>query len=76
MSFPEEGSCFPDNGGRRTGIERRHFSYSAHIPERRSGQERRSGKDRRSGADRRKTDVSFVESERREGKDRRASFAQ
>lgn len=75
MSFPEEGSCFPDNGGRRTGIERRHFSYSAHIPERRSGEDRRSGKDRRSGVDRRTPNSSFTGSERREGKDRRAFFA-
>ena len=37
----------PDNGGRRSGIDRREFSYNAHIPERRSGKERRSGVDRR-----------------------------
>ena len=37
-----------DNGGRRSGIERRLFSYTIHIPERRSGKERRSGVDRRS----------------------------
>ena len=36
-----------DNGGRRTGIDRRQFSYTAHIPERRSDKERRSGFDRR-----------------------------
>ncbi|MDX2497410.1 MAG: hypothetical protein QNL11_05855 [Desulfobacterales bacterium] len=36
-----------DNGGRRLGIDRRHFYYTAHIPERRSGKERRSGLDRR-----------------------------
>lgn len=36
-----------DNGGRRSGIERRLFSYTIHIPERRSGKERRSGVDRR-----------------------------
>ena len=38
-----------DNGGRRSGIERRRFSYSGHIPERRSGVDRRCGKDRRDG---------------------------
>ncbi len=38
-----------DNGGRRSGVERRRYSYSSHIPERRSGEERRSGKDRRDG---------------------------
>ena len=37
----------PDNGARRSGIERRQLSYTAHIPERRSGKERRSGLDRR-----------------------------
>jgi hypothetical protein len=36
-----------DKGGRRCGIERRTFSYTCHIPERRSGLERRSGADRR-----------------------------
>jgi hypothetical protein len=37
----------PDNGGRRSGIDRGQLSYTAHIPERRSGKERRSGYDRR-----------------------------
>ena len=36
-----------DNGGRRSGIGRRQFSYSGHIPERRFGKDRRNGKDRR-----------------------------
>jgi len=36
-----------DKGGRRTGIERRQFSYSLYIPERRMGQERRQDQDRR-----------------------------
>ncbi len=36
-----------DNGGRRSGIDRRRFSYSLHTPERRSGLDRRSGIDRR-----------------------------
>ena len=36
-----------DNGGRRSGGDRRSYSYSVHLPERRSGQDRRSGKDRR-----------------------------
>ena len=36
-----------NNGGRRSGIERREFSYYVHIPERRSGKDRRSGLDRR-----------------------------
>lgn len=36
-----------DNGGRRLGIDRRQFSYSVHIPERRLGGDRRCGADRR-----------------------------
>jgi hypothetical protein len=38
---------FHDNQGRRSGINRRHFSYTLHLPERRGGKERRSGLDRR-----------------------------
>jgi len=37
-----------DNGGRRSGADRRVFSYAIHIPEKRSGYDRRSGSDRRS----------------------------
>ena len=47
-----------DGGGRRTGLERRRFSYASHIPERRSGEDRRQAVDRR----------EFVE--RRSGKER------
>jgi hypothetical protein len=36
-----------DNGGRRLGMERRRFLYSAHIPERRTIKDRRNGEDRR-----------------------------
>ena len=36
-----------DNGGRRSGGDRRNYSYSLHIPERRKGNDRREGKDRR-----------------------------
>ena len=36
-----------DNGGRRSGIDRRQFSYAIHIPERRTGEDRRDGADRR-----------------------------
>jgi hypothetical protein len=32
----------PWNGDKRSGIERRRFSYNAHIPERRSGLDRRT----------------------------------
>jgi hypothetical protein len=38
-----------NNGGRRSGIERRKIVYTIHIPERRSGNDRRLGKDRRNG---------------------------
>jgi len=38
-----------DNGGRRCGGDRRNYSYTVHIPERRTGEERRSGEDRRKG---------------------------
>jgi len=37
----------------RSDTDRRNFSYSAHIPERRCGRDRRAHKDRRSGTDRR-----------------------
>ncbi len=36
-----------DNGGRRSGEDRREFTYSDHTPERRSFKDRRSGFDRR-----------------------------
>jgi hypothetical protein len=36
-----------DNGGRRSGIDRRRFSYAVHIPERRSSVDRRKGLDKR-----------------------------
>jgi len=36
-----------DNGGRRSGIDRRVFTYAIHIPERRSEADRRCGMDRR-----------------------------
>ncbi len=36
-----------DNGGRRSGGDRRNYSYTLHIPERRSGLDRRTGSDRR-----------------------------
>ena len=37
----------PDNGGRRSGIERREFSFNSHIPEQKCGKEKRNGLDRR-----------------------------
>ena len=38
-----------DNGGSRSGVERRQIDYTESIPERRSGKERRKGFDRRMG---------------------------
>ena len=38
---------FVDNGGRRSGVDRRQYSYTTHVPERRSVKDRRNGKDRR-----------------------------
>ena len=38
---------FLDNGGRRSGADRRNYSYTLHIPEIRKGKDRRSGDDRR-----------------------------
>ena len=63
-----------DNGGRRSGIERRRFSYAEHIPERRSEEDRRISDDRRSGVDRRSGEerrIAWAFGERRSGKDRR-----
>jgi len=42
-----------NTGERRLGIDRRQFSYTDYVPERRSSKERRKGFDRRSGFDRR-----------------------
>ena len=36
-----------DNHGRRSGGDRRNYSYTLHIPERRKGKDRRDGDDRR-----------------------------
>ena len=42
-----------DNGGRRSDVDRRQFSYTDHIPDRRFRQDRRSSIDRRNGGERR-----------------------
>ena len=52
-----------DKCDRREGVDRRHYSYSIHIPERRSGRDRRIIKDRRN-------DLGF----RREKLERRNCF--
>ena len=67
--FPKTAT--KDNGGRRLGADRREYSYSAHLPERRSGLDRRSGFDRRSGIDRRRPLGAVAAIERRSGKERR-----
>lgn len=58
-----------DKGCRRSGMDRRQFSYDAHIPERRYGQDRRGGKDWRNGF------VCQTNQERESGIERRAAFA-
>jgi hypothetical protein len=66
-----------NKGGRRTGKDRRQFSFASLDTERRLGKERRSGPDRRtdterrSGADRRKG--THRGKERRRGMERRIS---
>ena len=65
---------FRDNGGRRSGVDRRQFSYTGHIPERRAGEDRRSRVDRRYGEDRRNGNDKTVEINRRSGLERRAAF--
>ena len=45
MSDYRQKSIHLDKDSRRFGIERRVFSYSAYIPERRSGQDRRGARD-------------------------------
>ena len=44
---PEPLMAFSLNSDRRIGGDRRAFSYSMHIPERRNGKDRRCGRDRR-----------------------------
>jgi hypothetical protein len=65
-----------DYGGRRSGIDRRYFSYSNHIPERRLGNDRRSNQERRTRLDRRHQNIDLSNSlnEHREGADRRSSW--
>ena len=46
-SIPERVQVVRTLFKRRSGIERRCFSYAAHIPERRSGRDRRVSDDRR-----------------------------
>jgi hypothetical protein len=53
MSISETVIALVDNGGRRLGIDRRQFSYTSHIPNRRLNEDRRIETDRRGVEDRR-----------------------
>ncbi len=72
-----------DNGGRRLGVDSRQFSYTDHIPDRRTDNERRNGIDRRSGKDRRSGELTKTKmaeykrkgKDRRNGLERRAAFS-
>ena len=83
MSIASAVLVILDCGGRRSGIDRRQFSYTEHIPARRSNKERRSKPERRNGLDRRKIEGSMkiIKLAERKNKDRRccierrASFA-
>jgi hypothetical protein len=47
MNFLKNDEVIKDNGESRIGLERRQFSYTAYIPERRSGRDRRKSLERR-----------------------------
>ncbi len=47
MSEKGQNATSTDNGGRRSGGDRRKYSYTLYVPERRSGKDRRDSKDRR-----------------------------
>ena len=47
MNFLKNDVVIKDNGESRIGLERRQFSYTAYIPERRSGRDRRKSLERR-----------------------------
>jgi hypothetical protein len=47
MIEKKQNGISTDNGGRRSGGDRRTYSYTLHVPERRSGDERRESEDRR-----------------------------
>ena len=47
MSFPDSEPVITDNGGTRSGRDRRKLSVINRVPERRRIEDRRSGQDRR-----------------------------
>ena len=49
MDIPVDGLEINDNGGTRSGRDRRKLTMITRNPERRTGRERRSGIDRRNG---------------------------
>ncbi len=64
MSGLDNLIAFIDNGGTRSGSERRRFAEAEYMPE------RRMRYDRRSGADRRRS----LNKKRKQGKERRTVF--
>ena len=75
MNIKAMATLIIDNGGRRLGVDRRQFSYTNHIPDRRRGNDRRTGLDRRDNIDRRSRKVIKIKNGKdlRKGKDRRSS---
>ena len=79
MSIQTVALALIDNGGRRFGSDRRKFSYTAHIPNKRTIEDRRSGIDRRNGSNRRSGQIISKKIQRadndlREGIDRRSGL--
>jgi len=64
MSGLDNLIAFIDNGGTRSGSERRHDAKNDDIPERRTRYDRRSGADRR----------RILNEKRKKGKERRTVF--
>ena len=75
MNITAMAVLLTDNGGRRLGVDRRQFSYTNHIPDRRRGNDRRTGLDRRDHINRRNGEVIIKKNGKdlRQGKDRRSS---
>ena len=64
MSGVDNLIAFIDNGGTRSGSERRRSTQTAHQPDRRTQYDRRSGADRR----------RILNNKRKIGKERRTTF--
>jgi hypothetical protein len=89
MSIAPIAIALMDNGGRRFATDRRQFSYTGYLPERRTGEDRRVSLDRRDGIDQRSSkdrrDTKIIEfktgkdlrkeKDRRSGVERRAVYA-